>query len=125
MTESRNAFRDDETIDRLSRSSGTARLSAGGLRRRRTKTSSPSLPGVKEALPGIALIAFGLFLVLFPQWNAEATAQMQRGWISILPWMKRRDPDNDWMTDVGVWRVLTRVIGAILIVVGFRMLLRS
>lgn len=80
---------------------------------------------VRDALPGIALIAVGLFLGLFPKWNAEATAQTQRGWISILPWLKRRDPDVDWMTDVSFWRFVTRLFGVVLIVVGFWMMLQA
>lgn len=71
-----------------------------------------------KALPGLAVIILGLFLALFPRWNAEATAQTQRGWISILPWLKRRGPDNGWMTDARFWQVLTRIAGVVVSAFG-------
>jgi small neutral amino acid transporter SnatA (MarC family) len=75
-----------------------------------------------NAVIGIVLILFGAFTTLFPQRSAESTAQTQRRWIAILPWLKPRDPNNDWMTDVGYWRVLSRVGGVIMVVVGVRFL---
>jgi hypothetical protein len=78
-----------------------------------------------KSLGGLLLILFGVLVFLFPQASAEAGAQTQRGWMSLLPWLRRRNPDDDWMTDVGVWRLLTRLIAIILIIVGFRIVLKG
>ena len=78
-----------------------------------------------KALGGVALCLIGVLIFLFPQWNAEASAKTQRFWIRVLPWLKRRDPDDDWLTDVGTWRVATRFLAVILVIVGVRVILRS